>query len=55
MKFTTRLLALSATVFMLAGPAFAAGLPDATKKMLTKLKLDASILKGLDAELQMPP
>jgi iron(III) transport system substrate-binding protein len=55
MNFITRLMALSATAFMLAGPALAAELPDATKKMLTKLKMDASILKGLDDELKMPP
>lgn len=32
----------------------AAGLPKATEKMLAKLKLDASIMNGLDAELKVP-
>ncbi len=32
----------------------AADLPKATQKALAKLKLDASILKGLDAELKVP-
>lgn len=54
MKFTARLVALSTAVLVLAGPALAADLPDATKNMLSKLKLDASILKGLDSELQVP-
>ena len=34
--------------------AVAADLPKATQKALAKLKLDASILKGLDAELKVP-
>ncbi len=36
------------------GAANAADLPKATQKALSKLKLDASILKGLDAELNVP-
>ncbi len=39
---------------MLAFAAQAAELPKATKDMLTELKLDASILKGLDQELKVP-
>ena len=37
-----------------AMPARAAGLPDATRKMLSDLKLDPSILKGIDEELKVP-
>ncbi len=39
---------------MAAIPAQAAELPSATKEMLAKLKMDASVLKGLDQELQVP-
>jgi ABC-type Fe3+ transport system substrate-binding protein len=42
---------LSLACFM---PASAADLPDATKKVLTELKLDASALKNLDDELKVP-
>jgi iron(III) transport system substrate-binding protein len=44
-------ISLSFTCLM---PAEAANLPDATKKALTELKLDESILKNLDAELKVP-
>ena len=48
----------TATVLILAlGPSAAgaaADLPKATQKVLAKLKLDASVLKGLDAELKVP-
>lgn len=50
-----RLPALCAVAALAAGPAAAADLPDATKAMLAKLKMDESILKGLDDELKMPP
>lgn len=35
-------------------PSFAADLPKATQEILSKTKLDPSILKGLDDELKMP-
>lgn len=35
-------------------PALAADLPDATRKVLTELKLDESALKNLDSELKVP-
>ena len=38
----------------LGASAGAADLPKATQKALAKLKLDASLLKGLDAELKVP-
>ena len=43
-------------VLLIAGasPVSAADLPKATQDLLTKAKLDASILKGLDEELKMP-
>ncbi|MDX1485690.1 MAG: extracellular solute-binding protein [Alphaproteobacteria bacterium] len=46
----------SALILSLAvgASANAADLPEATKKALAKLKLDASILKGLDEELKVP-
>lgn len=50
------LLGVSALVFAL-GPILgtqAAGLPPATQKALADLKLDASVLSGLDAELDVP-
>lgn len=39
---------------VLSVPSFAADLPTATKKTLTDLKLDESILSGLDRELTVP-
>jgi iron(III) transport system substrate-binding protein len=45
--------ALVMTLALGAG-AHAAGLPKATQKALAKLKLDASLLKGLDKELNVP-
>ncbi|MCZ6740787.1 MAG: extracellular solute-binding protein [Alphaproteobacteria bacterium] len=48
----------TATVLILAlgfgAAGTAAGLPKATQKVLAKLSLDASVLKGLDAELKVP-
>ena len=51
--------ALVGTVLVVGGTAFgfavsAAELPKATQKILAGLKLDASVLKGLDAELKVP-
>lgn len=43
-----------AAVFGLSAPGFSAELPKATQTMLKDLKLDASILKGLDKELKVP-
>lgn len=40
--------------FGLSGPAFSAELPKATQNILKKLKLDPSILEGLDQELIIP-
>ncbi len=45
--------ALASTLIIVEGTV-AADLPKATKKVLAKLKLDASILKGLDKELKTP-
>lgn len=44
----------AAAVLGIAAPAGAADLPQATQKMLAALKLDASILSGLDRELAVP-
>lgn len=53
-----RQLALGISFFSLSiaciTPALAAGLPDATKKVLAELKLDESVLKNLDSELNVP-
>jgi iron(III) transport system substrate-binding protein len=38
----------------LAGPAFGADLPEPTRAMLKALKMDASVLSGLDRELEVP-
>ena len=46
-------LALALNLNMIPG-ASAADLPEATRKVLAELKLDASILDGLDAELNVP-
>ena len=43
-----------ALTLVFGAAAVAADLPKATQKALSKLKLDASILKGLDAELKVP-
>ena len=48
------LLAISALALGLGNGAAAADLPKATQKALQKLKLDDSILKGLDKELDVP-
>lgn len=53
--FSLRLAVAAVAVAILAVPASAADLPAATQKMLAKLKMDASVLKGLDEELTMPP
>lgn len=42
------------TSLVLSAGAGAADLPKATQKALAKLKLDSSLLKGLDAELKVP-
>lgn len=42
------------TAFALSVPSFAADLPAATKKILSDLKLDESILSGIDQELTVP-
>jgi iron(III) transport system substrate-binding protein len=47
--------AVLAGACLVAAPLAAAELPEATKKMLAKLKMDASVLQGLDEELKMPP
>ncbi|MEE8516550.1 MAG: extracellular solute-binding protein [Alphaproteobacteria bacterium] len=46
--------AVAAAVVMAPAAPQAAELPEATKKILAKLKLDASILKGLDKEMNPP-
>lgn len=46
-------LALAATL-LLGAAAHAADLPKATQKALAKLKIDASVMNGLDAELNVP-
>lgn len=46
--------ALATAALSVALPARAADLPKATQKMLAALKLDASILSGLDKELAVP-
>lgn len=43
-----------AMAHMISAPAPAAGLPEATRAILKKLKLDEAILKGLDEELKSP-
>jgi iron(III) transport system substrate-binding protein len=43
-----------AAVLPFTAPAAAQALTDATKEMLKELKLDASVLKGLDDELKVP-
>ncbi|HEX9743237.1 MAG TPA: extracellular solute-binding protein [Nitrospiraceae bacterium] len=48
------LLGMSALAMVLAQGAFAAELPKATQQALAQLKLDASVLDGLDAELDVP-
>src|SRR5829696_8379431 len=49
------LAAATALIVVLApGPCAAAELPKSTQKALTDLKLDASLLDGLDAELNVP-
>src|SRR5215208_5094710 len=49
------LAATAALIFILAsGPCAAAELPKSTQKALTDLNLDASLLDGLDAELNVP-
>ena len=53
LRISSAITALVVTLAMGAG-ASAADLPKATQKALAKLKLDASILKGLDKELEMP-
>ena len=45
---------LSIGILCVAGDARAADLPKATQKALADLKLDASVLDGLDAELNVP-
>lgn len=54
MKTTWKLVGLSALALTMAQGAVAADLPKATQKALKDLKLDASILDGLDAELDVP-
>jgi iron(III) transport system substrate-binding protein len=49
-----RLGAAVAILFALGLPSHAADLPDATKRILADLKLDASVLDGLDQELVVP-
>lgn len=44
---------LALTLASVAG-ADAASLPDATQKAIAKLKLDPSVMDGLDAELKVP-
>ena len=51
LHMTATALALTLVFGTVAG---AAGLPKATQKALAKLKLDASIMNGLDAELNVP-
>jgi iron(III) transport system substrate-binding protein len=46
--------AVSALVMVPWGTGFAADLPKATQKALKELKLDASLMKGLDDELKVP-
>lgn len=48
------LVAAVAAISMLVHGAVAADLPKATQKALSKLKLDASVLAGLDKELTVP-
>lgn len=52
--FSSLVLALSAFLFFLPGPAFGASLPKATQDLLKKLKLNPSILADVDKELQVP-
>jgi len=51
--FRTRVVA-SAAILLAPWAAMAADLPEATKAALKQLKLDASILQGLDEELKTP-
>jgi ABC-type Fe3+ transport system substrate-binding protein len=53
-KWLHTTVAALALTLVLGTAAGAAGLPKATQKALAKLKLDTSILKGLDAELKVP-
>jgi ABC-type Fe3+ transport system substrate-binding protein len=46
--------AAMATALIFSAGAGAADLPKATQKVLANLKLDSSLLKGLDAELKVP-
>jgi iron(III) transport system substrate-binding protein len=48
------LAAVGAIALALAAPARAVDIPDATRKILTDLKLDDSTLQGLDRELAVP-
>jgi ABC-type Fe3+ transport system substrate-binding protein len=48
------LLGVSVLVLVAGGGADAASLPEATQKAITKLKLDPSVMEGLDAELKVP-
>jgi len=43
------------TLVLFAAPAWAQSLTDASKEMLKELKLESSILDGLDQELKVPP
>lgn len=52
-RFYATVMALTATV-VLGASASAADLPKATQKALKDLKLDASLMDGLDAELNVP-
>lgn len=54
MKRAILSVALLFAAAMVAAPAISAELPNNTKKMLKALKMDASILKGLDKELNVP-
>jgi iron(III) transport system substrate-binding protein len=53
-KWLHATVAAMALILMVGTAAGAADLPKATQKALAKLKLDASIMNGLDAELNVP-
>lgn len=55
MKRTIVSLLAALAVTLTAGPAATQELPAATKAMLGRLKFDAKMLAGIDAELKVPP
>ena len=48
------LLGVSVLALIAAASVQAASLPDATQKAIAKLKLDPSVMDGLDGELTVP-